>query len=170
MNLTRFLLVFFPGTFFQPFLNGFNQFTTRFNPFGRPLTQSQPVFQQFPQQQTNSFGQQRPPPPPQTPPPTRPPQPTASPFGNSFQTVRFPSQNQQFGGAFSSQQQPQQPQFASFPAQQPRQPPPAQRPPFTAFNQFSPSTPVVPTQTGEFIQKLRSNIYFSKKVLKKFLK
>ena len=142
---------FFPGTFFQPFLNGFNQFTTRFNPFGRPLTQSQPVFQQFPQQ-TNSFGQQRPPPPPQTPPPTRPPQPTASPFGNSFQTVRFPSQNQQFGGAFSSQQQPQQqpqqPQFASFPAQQPRQPPPAQRPPFTAFNQFSPSTPVVPTQTA----------------------
>jgi hypothetical protein len=77
--------------------------------------------------------------------------------------VRFPSQNQQFGGAFSSQQQPQQPQFASFPAQQPRQPPPAQRPPFTAFNQFSPSTPVVPTQTGEFKQKLGSKIFFTKK-------
>ena len=149
---------FFSRHVFPAILNGFNQFTTRFNPFGRPLTQSQPVFQQFPQQtnsfpeQTRNFGQQRPPPPPQTPPPTRPPQPTASPFGNSFQTVRFPSQNQQFGGAFSSQQQPQQPpqqpQFASFPAQQPRQPPPAQRPPFTAFNQFSPSTPVVPTQTA----------------------
>ena len=37
------------------------------------------------------------------------------------------------------------------PARQPAtqsQPPPPQRPPFTAFNQFSPSTPVVPTQTN----------------------
>ena len=157
--LTCFLFIFFAGTFFTPFLNGFNQFTTRFNPFGRPL-QSQPVFQQFPSQ-SQTFGQQRPaaappPPPPQQPqqqqpaPSSRPLQPTASPnFGNNFQTVRFPAQNQQFG-VFPSQPQQQQPQFASFPQQQPRpqsqQPPP--RPAFTAFNQFSPSTPVVPTQTA----------------------
>ena len=121
---------YFPGTFFQPFLNGFNQFTTRFNPFGRPL-QSQPVFQQFPSQASQSqlFRPQ-----PQA---TVAPQPT---FQNNFQTVRFPQQTQ-FGSPPTSQQQ----QFASFPQQpQPQQPQvqpqpqqPQVRPPFTAFNQQS---------------------------------
>ena len=114
-----FLLFFVPGTFFQPFLNGFNQFTTRFNPFGRPL-QSQPVFQQFPSQASQSqlF---------------RPQQPTVAPtFQNNFQqAVRFPQQQ------FGSPQPPtsQQQQFASF-QPQPQQPQqPQVRPPFTAFNQ-----------------------------------
>ena len=109
------------STFFTPFLNGVNQFTSRFNPFGRPVTQSQPFFQQFPQQSQTL----------RPPPPTRAPQgPTANPnFRNSFQTVRFPTQ------------------FGVFPGQS-QQASPSQRPPFTAFKQFLPSTPVLPTQTA----------------------
>ena len=136
--------LYFSGTFFTPFLNGFNQFTTRFNPFGRPLTQSQPVFQQFPSSQF------------QQPQPQRPQQSTVQPnFRDNFQTVRFPNgqvvtQNSQFGvfpspapqlnsfNSFQQQARPQQPLQPQNP--QPQQLPP--RPPFTAFNnQFSPSSP-----------------------------
>ena len=41
----------FSDTFFSPFVNGFNQFSTRFNPFGRPNQQQQQQQQQQTPQQ-----------------------------------------------------------------------------------------------------------------------
>ena len=138
------------GTFFQPFINGFNQFTTRLNPFA-PQQQQQtrpPGPQQFQnfnavpvqsQQQTpqQSTGAQFPPP--------------GQNLRQNFQTIRFPSgqvvsQNQQFG-VISNTNPSVQPQFPGFNSQQfnsqpqaPPQQPPQQQAPFAGFDsQFSQS-------------------------------
>ena len=138
-----FLWFCFPGTFFTPFLNGFNQFTTRFNPFGRPLSQSQPVFQQFPTQQSsfrrpvtvnpNSFQSVRFQQPPQQPQQFAPqPQQPQTQFGvqQQQQQQSFGVQSQQPPAPPPQQQQPPQQPFTAFNLQ-----PQPQRPPFTAFNQ-----------------------------------
>ena len=138
------------GTFFQPFINGFNQFTTRLNPFAPQQQQPQgrpPVPpQQF--QNFNAVPVQSQPQPPQ--------QPTGSQFQQpgqnlrqNFQTIRFPSgqvvtQNQQFGVISNTNPTLQQqlgfnaPPFSSQPPAPPSQQPRPQQPQFANFDsQFS---------------------------------
>ena len=160
----------FPDTFFSPFLNGFNQFNTRFNPFGgRPPQQQQ---QQQPQQpQPQQQLQQQPQQFQQFPTSTQPftnfaPQTggsvAASPSGN-FQSLRLGNsqvvtQNQQFG--LTSQQQ----HFPSFAPQQPLLPQQVQEQqqqeqsqqqvqrPLQAFNRF-------PANTAEFTGPISTNFH-----------
>jgi hypothetical protein len=134
-------------TFFQPFINGFNQFTTRLNPFAPQQQQTRPPgpqqFQNFNAVPVQSQQQQQQPPQQSTgsqfPPP-------GQNLRQNFQTIRFPSgqvvsQNQQFGVISNTNPSVQQQfpgfnsqQFSSQPQAPPQQQQPQQQTPFAGFD------------------------------------
>ena len=147
-------------------MNGFNQFTTRFNPFGNqpqqnrlPPQQVQPQFQPFPTVQQPQQGFQQ---------PLTQPNPNEA-LGQNFQTVRFPNgqvvtQNQQFGvisnqgNSFVNQ---------GFTPQVQTPPPPPQQPGTSSslFRQASQRFPPVQDSSSVFSltspQRVQSNSAFS---------